>query len=70
MIFAESLVILLGLYAGAGVLFAIFFLAWGTDQIDPVSKDAGIGFRLIILPGVTAFWPMLLFRWIGKRRTA
>jgi hypothetical protein len=68
MIFAESVVILLGTYAGIGLLFAIAFLTRGIDRIDPASKGTGIGFRLIILPGVASLWPMLLLRWIGKRR--
>ena len=69
MAFAELFVILLGLYAAIGVLFAICFLTRGIDQMDPVSKGSGIGFRLILLPGVTALWPVLLLRWVGKGPT-
>ena len=69
MLFAESLVVLLCAYAGIGVLFAIVFLTRGVEQIDPACKASGIGFRLIILPGVTALWPVLLLRWLGRKRT-
>ena len=63
----EWLLDLLGVYAGAGLLFAIAFLTVGISHVDPDSKGSGVGFRLIILPGVTAFWPVLLSRWVGKR---
>jgi len=40
----------------------------GISQVDPDSKGSGIGFRLIILPGVAALWPVLFTRWVGKGR--
>ena len=51
-------------YAGIGLLFAVAFLTAGISRVDPLSKGSGIGFRLIILPGVAALWPVLLTRWI------
>ena len=62
----EWLLDLLGVYAGAGLLFAIAFLTVGISHVDPDSKGSGVGFRLIILPGVVALWPLLLSRWVGK----
>ena len=55
---------LVGSYAAIGLLFAGAFLTAGISRVDPVSKGSGIGFRLIILPGVAALWPVLLTRWI------
>ena len=54
----------MGLYAAIGLLFAGVFLTAGISRVDPVSKGSGIGFSLIILPGVAALWPVLLTRWI------
>ena len=54
-------------YAAIGLLFAMAFLTGGISRVDPVSKGSGIGFRLIILPGVAALWPVLLTRWIRAR---
>ena len=54
-------------YAGIGLLFAVAFLTAGISRVDPLSKGSGIGFRLIILPGVAALWPVLLTRWIRAR---
>jgi hypothetical protein len=61
---AELLVSLLEAYAAAGLLFAGVFLSIGIGRVDPISKGSAVGFRLIILPGVAALWPVLLIRWI------
>ena len=68
MVVAEWFINLLGVYTGIGLLFAIAFLTVGISQVDPDSKGSGMGFRLIILPGVAALWPVLFTRWVGKGR--
>ena len=68
MAIAEWFVNLLGVYTGIGLLFAIAFLTVGISQVDPDSRGSGVGFRLIILPGVAALSPVLLTRWVGKGR--
>jgi hypothetical protein len=60
----EILVRLFTLYAAMGLAFAIVFLAVGIGRIDSQARTSGLGFRLIILPGVAALWPLLLTRWI------
>jgi hypothetical protein len=62
-LWAELFVGLLGLYGGIGILFAIPFAIAGAQQIDAGAKGAGLAFRLLILPGAAAFWPLLLNRW-------
>jgi hypothetical protein len=52
-----------GAYVAAGAVFAVAFLTWGVSRIDPVARQGTLGFRLIILPGVMALWPVLLFKW-------
>jgi hypothetical protein len=54
-----------GAYACAGVAFAAAFVTLGVARIDPVAKRAGWGFRLLILPGSVALWPLLAARWLG-----
>ena len=56
-----------GLYTAMGLVLACAFLTRGISIVDPVSKGSGIGFRLIILPGVAALWPVLLTRWIRAK---
>lgn len=61
---AAWIVVTLQLYAGLGVLFAIAFVIVGVNRVDPVARDSGWGFRLMIFPGSVAFWPLLLYRWV------
>ena len=68
MVVAGWFINLFGVYTGIGLLFAIAFLTVGISQVDPDSKGSGVGFRLIILPGVAALWPVLFTRWIAKGR--
>jgi hypothetical protein len=51
-------------YAVTGLLFASLFVFRGVQRVDSEALGAGPGFRLLILPGVAAFWPMFLRRWI------
>ena len=64
---AELFVGALTLYAAMGFVFAIAFLARGVSRVDGQAAGASLGFRLIIFPGVTALWPLLLGRWIRAR---
>ena len=61
---AEILVAMLTLYTAAGVAFGIVFVARGVSRVDAHATGAGLGFRLIVFPGVVAQWPFLLSRWM------
>ncbi len=50
-------------YLVVGFLFSIAFLAKGIQKTDDASKGTGIGFKLIIIPGILIFWPVLLNQW-------
>ena len=54
----------LEVYAGLGFVFALVFVQVGVQRLDPEARRSGVGFRLLILPGAAAFWPMLLRRWM------
>jgi uncharacterized membrane protein YhaH (DUF805 family) len=56
----------LAAYGALGLLFAVAFHLRGLTALDLGSQGAGIGFRLLITPGVVALWPLLALRW---RRT-
>ena len=47
-----------------GVLFAVVFVWRGAAKIDPAAVEGTWGFRLLILPGAVALWPILALRWI------
>ena len=62
-ILAWILVIGLGVYLGLGVVFAVPFILRGAGRIDSSAIEGSVGFRLLILPGTLALWPLLLQRW-------
>ena len=49
-------------YAGIGLAFGAWFAASGVGKVDPAALHAPWSFRLIVLPGAAALWPMLLVR--------
>ena len=51
-------------YLVVGLLFALPFVLRGVDRIDPVARESAKGFRVMIVPGVIALWPILARRWI------
>jgi hypothetical protein len=61
---AEMIVRLAVAYAVAGALFAPLFVWRGVARLDPSAAGAGVAFRLLILPGAAAFWPLLAWRWL------
>ena len=60
------LLLLLGIYSAIGVLFSIPFAFIGAGKIDSTAAGGTIGFKLLIIPGAIAFWPLLANRWRKK----
>ena len=60
--FAKAIVYALAMYASLGLVFAVPFVWLGVQRLDSEAQGSGVGFRLLILPGVAAFWPMFLYR--------
>jgi len=52
-----------GVYLAVGAVFAVAFVLRGAARIDPAARGASWGFRLAILPGAAALWPLLARRW-------
>jgi len=46
-----------------GLLFAIPFVIKGVNAVDEGAHGSSTGFRIIIIPGVMVFWPLLLKKW-------
>lgn len=63
---ATTLLLLVAVYLGAGLVFAVPFLARGASAIDDDAREGSWGFKLAILPGVCALWPLLVGRWRGR----
>ncbi len=49
-------------YLAIGLFVGTLMVTLGLVRIDLEARDVSFGFRLIILPGVVALWPLLLRR--------
>ena len=65
---AAIALVFFGAYLACGFLFALPFAFLGVGKIDPHASHGSWGFRLLIIPGATAFWPLLLKRWLSGVR--
>lgn len=52
-------------YLALGLPFAIAFAVRGVGVVDPEAKASTRGFRLLVVPGAVALWPLLLRRWLA-----
>lgn len=55
----EFLVAAVTIYLGIGLLFAILFVSFWSKRLDSHAGSGTLGFRIILLPGAAAFWPVL-----------
>ena len=60
---AEVILVAALAYLLCGLIFAVAFVARGVGRLDHAARESSLGFRLIILPGSAALWPLLAVRW-------
>ena len=65
---ASTIELVFALYLGAGIAFALPFAAVGAGRLDPDARAGSLGFRILIVPGAAALWPLLLVRWLRGPR--
>jgi len=63
-------VVALKAYAAAGLVFALAFVSFGVSRVDEQARGGPVGFRLVLLPGSIALWPLLAYRWLSGIREA
>lgn len=56
----ETVLLLAGVYLLLGLAFALPFCFRWVGRLDPLAAEAGLGLRLLLLPGSVALWPLLL----------
>ncbi len=61
---ANAVASALGFYLVLGALYGLYFISFGAGAMVPAARGAGLGFRLMILPGAILLWPVLLARLI------
>lgn len=60
---AHALLALTGTYLAIGLAFAIGFVVRGVGRVDAAAADGSVAFRVLLVPGATALWPLLARRW-------
>lgn len=50
-------------YLVLGVVFSLAFSLRGIEVIDPAARRSSIAWRLLMIPGAVALWPLLWQRW-------
>jgi hypothetical protein len=54
------------LYVAIGLAVAVAFVSFGASRALPEPIPLSIGARVLIFPGSTILWPVVLRRWLGK----
>lgn len=69
MLWAEIIVYSTFVYLAIGVLFALWFVAFGITKLDDSAKGTSAAFRLLIFFGAIPFWILLAWRLFkGEKR--
>lgn len=62
---STAVIAVLAAYLAIGVLVGGGFVCFGVSRFDHGAAGAPIGFRMLILPGCCALWPVVLRWWIA-----
>ena len=64
----STLLLVISIYLGVGAVFAVAFVTRGVGAVDHNAHNAPPGFRVLILPGSAALWPVLAWKWLRAAR--
>jgi hypothetical protein len=62
---ATTIAIVVGLYVAVGLVTGVAFVVAGVTAVQPAPVT--LGARVLLLPGATALWPLVLARWLKAR---
>lgn len=65
---AYWIIVFVTAYLVVGFVVALGVVLAGLGRLDPVAAHGSRGFRLLVLPGLTALWPLILHRVIMGAR--
>jgi hypothetical protein len=63
MLIAQLILYVLGAYVLGGLLVGVPFVLRGVERVDPAARGTSLIFRLLILPGTVALWPLIAAKW-------
>jgi hypothetical protein len=66
---AEVILFAALVYGLCGLAVGVPFVLVGVNRVDEASRGASLGFRLLILPGTVALWPLMAAKWIKTARS-
>jgi hypothetical protein len=58
--------LLLGTYLLLGLIFSVPFLIVGITRLDSTVGSSPHLFRIVVLPGSIALWPVLAWKWFSR----
>ena len=58
----------LGTYVSIGIAVGVPFVITGIGRVDAAARHTSWTFKLIVLPGVVALWPLAAARWARSGR--
>jgi hypothetical protein len=70
MIVAEIVLWGCGTYLAIGMAVSVPFIWRGIGNVDAAAHGTSVTFRLLILPGCVALWPLILQRWLHAQKGA
>ena len=53
------------IYVAVGLIIGLAFVVFGVTRVQPAALT--VGARILLLPGATALWPLVLQRWLKAR---
>jgi hypothetical protein len=66
---AEVILLALLAYLVCGLIVGVPFVVRGVAWVDPSAQGTSLGFRMLILPGTIALWPLIAAKWIATPKT-
>jgi hypothetical protein len=58
------------LYVAVGLVVAVAFVSYGASRALPEPIPLSLGARILIFPGSTLLWPVVLRRWLRAGKHA
>ena len=68
MIVAEVTLLIALAYVLCGLAVGVPFVLRGVDRVDEAARGAPVAFRLLVLPGTVALWPLMVTKWVMAPR--